>query len=509
MQSGVIGERPKITIEQIWLAGACGDRTKIQNLLASSRDRSTGAISLAARALEAILSGEVPVGTTLMERAVRRATPTEAEYLLDLLVPLIASRGDFEASSEYLAQGNGRVERLVPAFIAQRALLTAAQGHINESRHYSADSINMLAGVEEAIMRGRILSRLAVAAYYRSEFDAAYELALECAQWADVAGSCRMAAIAYTVLCHIAHCIYQDADLATHYANEVHNNADLAGDLSIVNRAIITRLVLAAELADVALVEALSAVRNHPRLPEQYAEENFNVAIVGVLRAGWAGRFEAAHTALDSARKMKLTLPQKSTCDVLDAIVYLASWDLGKTRRLARLVISQTIAPRSSEHLHDERRRQTARTIAALLCMSIGDTVRGRRALKHVRNEVLLGSAHAEALVEADGIREDAAPAMLRGYIRYLNNAIKASAAYRPKAILSAAEIEVLHALREGTTLAQIAAGLGKSPKTVRCQVASIYAKLDVSNRTQALRRAAELGLAQSTYLLPFPTPGS
>lgn len=65
----------------------------------------------------------------------------------------------------------------------------------------------------------------------------------------------------------------------------------------------------------------------------------------------------------------------------------------------------------------------------------------------------------------------------------------------KPTAGLTPAELEIMRVLWDGTTLAYVAHALAKSPKTVRCQVANIYAKLGASNRTQALRKATEFGL--------------
>jgi DNA-binding CsgD family transcriptional regulator len=485
----------EITIEQVWLASS-GRREQFQKLLSAQHEKAA-VVTLACRALDAVFGGEVPVGMRLLERAIRQATPTEEAYLLDLLVPLVTSRGDFAASRDYIDRFDGQVECLVPAFISSRAVMAAAGGDLNESRQCSADSTRMLGSIEEPNLRARILSRLALAAYYRGEFDTARDLALETVQWADRAKCGRLAATAFSLLSIIAYCVSQDGALAVHYASELHRCAILVGDLSMKNRAVITELAFAAELGDVGRVDALSALQSGAPLPQQFAVENFNLAIVATLRAGWAGRFDVALAALESIRKTALSLAQKSTCDVLEAVVCLASWDIKKTRRLVRLVISQTAAPRKSDHLHDVWRRQTARTLAALLCLAIGDHVRGRRVLRARTGLVCLTDT--DVLIESVRIREEAAPAVLRGYVRFLNRAIQASIAYRPQANLSAAEIDVLHALNEGTTLAQIAIELGKSPKTVRCQVASIYAKLDVSNRTQALRRAAELGLAPVT----------
>jgi LuxR family maltose regulon positive regulatory protein len=81
------------------------------------------------------------------------------------------------------------------------------------------------------------------------------------------------------------------------------------------------------------------------------------------------------------------------------------------------------------------------------------------------------------------------------GYARVINAVAAAARASRPKAGLTPAELRVLRALPAGTTLNRIASEFGKSPKTVERQVQSIYGKLHVSNRAQAVQRARELGI--------------
>jgi hypothetical protein len=350
VQAGVVVDHSEITIEQVWLAST-GHREKIQKLLSASNEKNTVA-KLACRALEAVFGGEVAVGTRLLDRALHAATPVEAAYLLDLLVPLVTNRGEFKAAREYISRFDGQVEFLVPAFISSRAVLAAALGDLSESRQCSAESARLLASIEELGLRIRVLSRLALAAYYRREFDIARDLALETIQWSDRAEYRRMAANAFSLLSPIAYCVAQDGSLAIHYAREVHRCASLVDDLSMKNRAVVTELVFAAEFGDVDRVDVQLALRNTARLPEQFAVENFNQAIVATLRAGWAGRFDGALDALESIRNAPLSLAQKSTCDVLEAIVCLASWDIRKTRRLVRLVISQTATPHKSDHLH-------------------------------------------------------------------------------------------------------------------------------------------------------------
>jgi LuxR family maltose regulon positive regulatory protein len=60
---------------------------------------------------------------------------------------------------------------------------------------------------------------------------------------------------------------------------------------------------------------------------------------------------------------------------------------------------------------------------------------------------------------------------------------------------LSEREMEVLHLLGEGRSNQEIARTLVLSPNTVKGYVSTILAKLQASNRTQAVMRAHDLGL--------------
>ncbi len=56
-------------------------------------------------------------------------------------------------------------------------------------------------------------------------------------------------------------------------------------------------------------------------------------------------------------------------------------------------------------------------------------------------------------------------------------------------------EQQVLDLLAAGKSNKEIAAKLGISPNTVKTQVASLYQKLEVQRRTQAVQKARELAL--------------
>ncbi len=62
-------------------------------------------------------------------------------------------------------------------------------------------------------------------------------------------------------------------------------------------------------------------------------------------------------------------------------------------------------------------------------------------------------------------------------------------------AVISAREEEVLQLVADGLSLPEVAAALYISVKTVKNHLASIYAKLDARDRTQAVLRAVRMGI--------------
>lgn len=60
---------------------------------------------------------------------------------------------------------------------------------------------------------------------------------------------------------------------------------------------------------------------------------------------------------------------------------------------------------------------------------------------------------------------------------------------------LSGRELEVLHELAAGHSNKEIAARLNVSPNTIKTHVARLFEKLKARRRTEAIRRARELGI--------------
>jgi ATP/maltotriose-dependent transcriptional regulator MalT len=60
---------------------------------------------------------------------------------------------------------------------------------------------------------------------------------------------------------------------------------------------------------------------------------------------------------------------------------------------------------------------------------------------------------------------------------------------------ISARELEVLELLAAGRSNKEIARRLDVSPNTVKTHLANLYEKLEAERRTEAIRRARDLGM--------------
>lgn len=72
-------------------------------------------------------------------------------------------------------------------------------------------------------------------------------------------------------------------------------------------------------------------------------------------------------------------------------------------------------------------------------------------------------------------------------------------------ALLTPRELEVLGLMREGFTNTELGRLIGASTRTAKAHVAAIIDKLQVSDRTQAVARAFDLGLLKASPVRPAP----
>jgi DNA-binding CsgD family transcriptional regulator len=490
----VTEHEPGLTVERFYAVAAEARHADIDAALArfpaSARIRNPIAIGL--RAMKSVTGGDTPGGIALLKRAVAHCSGPIRQYLLELLVPLLMNNHQIADAEEALDAVDDSVPELAPAFAASRAILEARRGNDTASAWFAREALGTGRAVDNPMVVGRVLARTALAAFYREDFDEAQDRALEAARWFERVESHRNAATAYSILYVIAHDWTSDPDVARFYARRLTMSAHLAQDVSIENYGVLAQFDIAADSGDARRLASLRGRLLANPVNEQHYRERFSFTVSDALSQGWAGRFDVARAALTSVRNLEaLSLPDRSLCDALLAIVALSSWDTDLARRTARRTISQTAERSGKEPLFEARRRQLARILAAAVCIVLGDTVRGRRALSRAADP----DQRFAAVIDAAGMDEERTPVFMRGYARFLNQACRAADLVRPSHGLTEAEMEILKALPAGMTLATLATSLGKSRKTVERQVGNIYAKLHVANRAQAIARARDLGI--------------
>jgi DNA-binding CsgD family transcriptional regulator len=483
-----------LTLEQFYNVAVEGRRTEIDAALArfpaSARLRDPIAIGL--RAMKSVVEGDLHGGMALLQRAVTQCHGRVREYLLDLLVPLLCNTRRLAEAQDALDSIEGAAPELSPTFAALRAIVAAYRGDDVVSARFAMDALERGRALDNPILVGRILHRTSLAAFYREDFDEAQDRALEAARLFERLDQHRNAANCYALLYGISHDWAGDADLARFYARRTTMSAHLAEDAGMENFGVLAQLEVAAESGDARRAESIRGRLLANPMNEQYYSERFSYTISEVLARGWEGRFEQARVALVALRSAEgLTLPERSLCDALLAVVAVSTWHVELARRIARRTISQTAERAPNETLIDARLRRVARILAAAVSIAVGDAVRGRRALSRFVDP----EQRFVSIIDANGMNEEHTPAVMRGYAKFFNAACQAANAARPTHSLTEAEMEVLAALPAGLTLATIAISLGKSRKTVERQVGSIYAKLHVANRAQAIQRARDLGL--------------
>jgi DNA-binding NarL/FixJ family response regulator len=123
------------------------------------------------------------------------------------------------------------------------------------------------------------------------------------------------------------------------------------------------------------------------------------------------------------------------------------------------------------------------------------------------RGYVLKGSNHAEMLQAIRAVASGQAlfgPAIAARMMRFFESPPAVSTPATPKEAfpeLTEREREVLGLIAQGLNNNEIAQELVISPKTVRNHITSIFSKLQVADRAQAIIRAREAGLEQRQRL--------
>ena len=151
--------------------------------------------------------------------------------------------------------------------------------------------------------------------------------------------------------------------------------------------------------------------------------------------------------------------------------------------------------------------RATAEKLEILIFTVLDEDDKVLAAIRSGASGYLLKGASADRVAEA--IREVHAggsviqPALARRLIKQFVGpaAGAAPSAAAPTAgegrVLTARELEILELIARGMSNAEAARALGLSPGTIRTHLEHIYAKLEVSNRTEAVTQGIRRGLIE------------
>lgn len=482
-----------MTIETAYAIATRGLLAEVQHSLDrfSPSERMRDAAALLLRAVRAMVQGDITTAVAVLQRAAEHERGLTRLYLTDVLIPLLISTDRLDLAERLLEAETEVPESLKAALLGSRSILAARRGEDHLSELYADEALADVRLLDEPIMVARVLQRVALGAFYREDYTAAQERALESARIYERSGAHRNAASVYTVLYAIAHGALGSPDVARLYATRIATNGERAGDFSLQHMGLVAQMDIAAECGDRERLDSLRTRLLANPLSEQY-RERFAFVLAEALSNCWTQRFDVAQAMLLHLRNGDhRSTPDRALCDALLALCAVASWNVDDARKYVRSALSKTAEHVQPEPLYDVRRRQMARILAAAACILSGDAARGYRALsRRFDPNGLFGR-----ILTADGIDERQTPELMLGYARAINAAASAAASTRPKAGLTPAELQILRALPSGTTINRIASDFGKSPKTVERQVQSIYGKLHVSNRAQAVQRARELGI--------------
>ena len=483
-----------VTLETFYNTCIAGRRADISDLLTRIpvARRLSDPLAIALRGMVAVTGGDVPGGIALIRRASKHSSGRTRQCIIDLLLPLLLNTNQFDELDATLSSIEDPVEELAPAFMAVRGQLEARKGNDKLSAQLCRQALDDGRALDNPLVVGRVLQRTALAAFFRQDFDEAQERALEAARWFERYDAHRHAANAYSILHTIANAWLCDPDVARYYARRMTMAATLAGDISTEHYGLISQLEIAAATGDSRRFGSVRGRLLANPLGAQYYTGRMSYVAAEALVQGWGGHFDLVRPQLLSLRQSDtLSLGDRALCDAMLGVTALASWQLDVARTMARRAISATTYDHEANPLFESNRRTTARIVAAAVCVGIGDVTRGLRALSRKVDP----DGRFKSLITAEGMDEIATPSFMRGYARFYNQACLAAQAARPRHGLTPAEIDVLRALPDGITLDAIAKTMGKSRKTIERQVGSIYAKLEVGNRAQAVRRAHELGI--------------
>ncbi|MEO9096677.1 MAG: hypothetical protein ABI346_00660, partial [Candidatus Baltobacteraceae bacterium] len=232
--------------------------------------------------------GDVTRSIAVLESASECADTHDMTYLVELLGPAYVSVDRLEDLGRLLGRANAARES--PSHASLRAVLAARAGDIGAAQALCGPLSRAAATEPDDLRRGRIYQRLAMAAYYCEEHEAASNFALAAARTLADIGAHRGAAAAYSVIYAIHHTVTGDIEAAYEFATAMVAEARACGNRSMETAGLVAQYELAAELADDAAVTQLRSQLRSRSLPQQYGER-FASALAEALWSAWRGDF--------------------------------------------------------------------------------------------------------------------------------------------------------------------------------------------------------------------------
>lgn len=473
-----------------YYACAIGSYDDIKSMLGGTSGSSTGALLLAATAWQC--EGDASRAEAVLRRALAEADEENRPYVIDMLVPVLVSRGLTHRAAALLGATSSPVLALGRA--AFQSVIDAWNGAYELSRSRAAAVRDALLDCDDDVLRLRIHQRLAHAAYYCGDADEALEETAEGLCLARRLSAHRFACTLHSVAYTTHYACTGDSEATWHHAVELIREATLGGDASYQAVGRVAVYELAAERGNEHDLEEMRAILQREGLSEQY-RERFARGIADVLRLLWLRDFTTSRNVLTVLRDMTgRTDGERALCRALLALVAIALDDDETARRLSRQAISTSARPEKRLPAHELRYRRVARALASAASQLAGDVVRGRRAAEarflQEAPDIAALIGFATARISAEDV-----PPTVQGYARVVAIVSDRLAARPSKGPLTEMESEVLRLVSAGRTAPQIATLLDRSPHTVRTHLRNIGTKLEARGRIEALSRARQLGL--------------
>ena len=461
----------------------------LKTMLAETDRTSTAGLLIAATVWQC--EGDVVRAESALRRAAETASDRDRPYVVDVLAPLLISRGLFTRAAVQLTPATSRPFELGRS--AVQAVIDGANGAVAVSEERATAIRAALPDLDDDVMRLRIHQRLALAAYYRADFAQALDEAAEGIRLANLLGADRFACTLHSVAYATHHTATGDVEATWRHANDLTRKATLGGDASYRAVGLAATYELAAERGEDRIVEKARDDLHATPLPEQY-RERFARGVADILRLAWAGDFSTCRNVLAVLKDTTgRTDGERALCRAFLSLVSVVLGDDETARRMCRQAISISARPDQHVAAHELRYRRLARALAAIAGELVGDLVRGRRAAD-VR--FLQADRDIARLVTlTPDMPLSAVPVTVRGYAR-LVVAVREHLQGRPSTDpLTAMEIGILRLVSSGRNAPQIATLLDRSPHTIRTHLRNIGSKLEAHGRLEALSRARQLGL--------------